>query len=129
MEVNDKSKEFMDEVTKDLVKKFTKAGIYFTSALRGHLNVAQPYKRSERGNYKGSSPSAPGQFPKKLSGSLQKSMTWDLDKKKLVLTCGSNLKGYPSILQHGNKYIQSRPWLTLGFDLEQATISKIITGK
>jgi hypothetical protein len=113
----------------ELVKNMTKAGLYFTSKLRGYLNKSQPYKRSKDGlKYKGKNPSAPGDFPHKLSGQLSKSMTWNLDKGKLVLTVGSNLKGYPSFLETGTRRMQARPWLTLGWNREKNKIGTMITG-
>ncbi len=63
MPVSDNSRQFAADVNRDLVKRFTKAGVYFTSKLRGYVNTAQPYTRSPSGHYHGMAPSAPGQFP------------------------------------------------------------------
>lgn len=119
--------DFMGSVQRDLAKRFTKAGVYFTSKTRGYLNVAQPYKRAASGRYHGLAPSSPGEFPRKLSGELQRSITWNLDKQKMVLTVGTNLKGYPGFLQTGTKWLRPRPWLSLSFDKEKATLGKILT--
>ncbi len=125
----DSPDSFMAMFRRDAEKNLTKAGIYFVSQLRTELNVAQPYTRSPAGNYHGRNPSAPGNFPHKLSGGLQKSITWKLDKPNLVLTVGSNLGGYPKFLQLGTKSMQPRPWLTLSWGRHEAKITSIVTGK
>ncbi len=122
------SNKFFTDVEKELHKRLTKIGVYFTSQERGFLNVSQPYKRSGN-NYKGLDPSSPGDFPKKLSGQLQKSMTWELNKKELSVTCGSNLKPYPAYLESSTKWMQARPWLTLGFEKTKDQLGKIAVGK
>lgn len=127
--INIRMPDFENKVFAELTKRFTKAGIYYVSKLRGYLNVSQPYKRSRTtGRHRGLSPSRPGQYPKKLSGQLQRSMTWTLDKSKLVLTCGSNLAGYPSFLQTGTRFMRPRPWLSLSWQAERGKIGKIIVG-
>jgi len=128
MAIKDTSRQFTEDVQRDMVKKFTKAGLNFVSKLRGYVNTGQSYKRSGS-KLRGFGPSAPGQFPHKLSGQLARSITWMLDKKKFVLTVGSNLKGYPSFLETGTKFMKSRPWLSKGFGLEKDTIVKILAGK
>jgi hypothetical protein len=62
------------------------------------------------------------------TGQLQKSITWELDKRKLVLTVGSNLRGYPSYLQKGTGRMKPRPWLTLSWAKDQDRIGKLLTG-
>lgn len=126
--IKDTSRQFIGELDRDLVKRFTKAGLYYTSKLRGLLNTGQPYRKDGL-KLVGLSPSVPGGYPKKLSGQLQRSITWTLDKKRFVLTVGSNLKGYPSFLEMGTKLMKPRPWLSKSFDQERATITKILTGK
>ena len=122
--------DFLHLTESELAKNMTKAGIYFTSKVRGYLNVSQPYKRTSGGGHIGLDPSLPGEFPKKLSGQLMRSITWKLDRQKMELTVGTNLKGYPSFLQLGTSIMKPRPWLTKSFDLEKDAIGRIIvTGK
>jgi hypothetical protein len=84
--------EFLKVATADLVKRFDTAGVYFTSKTRGYLNTGQASRRTASGGHVGLNPSAPGRFPHKLSGQLQRSITWKVDKAKLIpgsthLTC------------------------------------------
>ncbi len=120
--------KFMTDFMKDAAKNFTKAGIYFTSQLRTELNVAQPYKRSSGGRYRGLNPSRPGGYPHKLSGQLQKSITWKLDNKTMTLEVGSNLKPYPAMLESGTRYMKPRPWLSLGWEQNKLKVIQIATG-
>lgn len=121
---------FLRMTTAELQKGFTKAGVYFTSKTRGYLNTSQPYQRTKRtGRHIGLAPSRPGEFPRKLSGQLQRSITWTLDKKKLVLTVGSNLQEYPSMLETGTRFMRPRPWLTLAFAKEKNKIGRTIAGR
>lgn len=119
--------QFYGDVQKELVKRFTKAGVTWVSAMRGHLNTAQTYDKAPSGKYHGHNPSLPGQFPHKLSGQLQKSMTYEVDQNKLVLTVGTNLQPYPAYLQTGTGIMKPRPWLSLGWELEESKVVRILT--
>jgi hypothetical protein len=120
--------DFLNMVDAELTKRFTKAGVFFTSKMRGFLNRSQPYHRTPSGGTVGLDPSSPGEFPKKLTGQLQRSITWTVTQKPLTLTVGSNLAGYPKYLQLGTTLMSPRPWLTLGFDKTQDEIGRIIAG-
>lgn len=122
--------DLLTKTKAELEKGFVRAGLHFVSSLRVALNVDQPYRRSKRtGRYRGLSPSAPGQYPRKLSGQLMRSITYQFDKSKMELTVGSNLVGYPSFLQSGTRFMQARPFLSLSWASEQSTIGKLILGK
>ena len=114
-------------MTRDINARMVRAGVYLTSKIRTYLNVSQRYRRTVRGNHIGLSPSAPGQFPKKLSGQLQKSITYEFDRARLMLTVGSNLKGYPSYLMTGTQRMKPRPWLSLAWEAEVNNVAKILT--
>ncbi len=118
------------KLTQDqLAKNFQKAGVYFVSKEREFLNRDQQYKRYASGKHKGLNPSKPGEFPKKLTGQLQRSITWSFDRPKMTLIVGSNLKPYPSLLQTGTRFMAARPWLSLGFDKVRDRMGRIIIGK
>jgi hypothetical protein len=120
--------DFVNMVDAELARRFAKAGVFFTSKLRGFLNRSQPYHRTPSGGTVGLDPSLPGEYPKKLTGQLQRSITWTVTKKPLVLTVGSNLKGHPKYLQLGTTLMKPRPWLTLGFDGTKDQMGRIIAG-
>lgn len=119
---------FLGDVQKELVKRLTKAGVFYVSQLRGSLNTSQEYTKYGS-RLKGHGPSLPGQYPHKLSGQLMRSITWNVDKKNMVLTVGSNLDGYPSFLETGTQWMAPRPWLSLSFAAEKDQLGKIIAGK
>ena len=113
---------------KELHKRLVKVGVYFASKERQYLNVSQPYKRSASGKrLRGLDPSQPGEFPRKLSGQLQRSITWRVEKDSVIV--GSNLRGYPSYLETSTRFMAARPWLSLGFDREKDNMARILVGK
>ena len=121
--------DFESKILAELQKRFVKAGVYFTSRLRVALNQSQTYTRSKRtGKHHGQDPSKPGQYPHKLSGQLQRSITWRFDKNVMTLTVGSNLAGYPSYLELGTRFMRPRPWLSLGWDAEKGKLTRIVVG-
>lgn len=128
--INWHGQDFLRLTESELAKNMTLAGMYFTSKVRGFLNVSQSYKRTPDGGYIGLAPSLPGEFPKKLSGQLMRSITWKLDRQEMVLTVGTNLKGYPKFLETGTSFMKPRPWLSLAFGKEKDNIGRICaTGK
>lgn len=128
-EIRWKIDPFLGAVNKELEKRFVSAGVYFVSKTRGYLNTSQPYRRTRSGGHVGLDPSKPGQFPHKLSGQLQRSVTWKFDKSKMVLTVGFNLKGYPKYLETGTKDMRPRPTLKLSWGKEKNNMGRILTGK
>jgi hypothetical protein len=112
-------------------KNLDKAGLYLVSSWRQYANNPQPYKRyagKKAVYYKGLNPSAPGQFPHKLTGQFQRSLTYKVDKKALTLEVGSSLAGYPMFLQFGTKWMQPRPWLTIAWERDKDHVGKILLG-
>ena len=120
---------FLKLTQDELAKNFVKAGVYFVSQQRQFLNRDQPYRRAPSGRHTGFDPSLPGEFPRKLTGQLMRSVTWSFDKSKMALTVGSNLKPYPAILQSGSSFMEPRPWLSLGFAQVRERVGQIIVGK
>ncbi len=124
--------KFIGDLKKDLAKNLTKAGLYFVGKLREAVNRSQPYKKYVGATtviYKGLSPSLPGEDPKKITGELQKSMAYKVDKASMILYVGSALDkaGY---LQEGTSKMAARPFLTNTINKEKAAITSIIlTGK
>lgn len=120
----------LNKVTSDTAGRMTKAGIYFVGRLRQAVNTGQEYKRYKGKHgiyYHGLNPSKPGEMPHKLTGQLQRSITWKLDKANLVLTVGSGLD-YAGYLQTGTKKMKSRPWLSRTWSNEKAKVTSIILG-
>lgn len=115
---------FLENRRKDLVKGMTEAGVYWVSQERGFLNRDQPYTRKGK-KYHGKAPSRPGEFPKKLSGQLQRSITFYVDKENLTLRLGSSLAGYPRFLNEGTRFMA--PWLSMGYAQTAPRLAALIT--
>ena len=121
--------EFLKQTQDELARNFVKAGVYFVSQTRQSLNVDQPYRRAASGKHHGLSPSLPGEYPRKLTGQLMRSVTWSFDRGRMSLTVGSNLRPYPALLQSGTQFMAARPWLSLGFAQVRERMGQIILGK
>ena len=124
---------FASKVQGNLQQNLKKAGFFGVNQLKRALNRTQPMRtyRSRQGIvYVGLSPSLPGEYPKKLSGKLQRSMAFTVVGD--VLTIGSTLTkpNYPRFLQNGTRKMAARPWMTLFWKAHSTVIGRIIlTGK
>jgi hypothetical protein len=122
---------FASLIRADLERNLDKCGLFLVSSWRALANTSQQYKRyagSKGVYYKGLNPSSGGQFPHKLTGQFQRSLTYSLDKRTLTLEVGSSLAGYPMFLQFGTGKMEPRPWLTLGWDRDRDEAGRIILG-
>ena len=79
---------------------------------------------------KGHHPSVPGAFPSVDSGTLRRSVTYQVDEKNLVGYVGSNLKDppYGAFLEYGTSRMKPRPWLKPATEKSKETIEKILAG-
>jgi phage gpG-like protein len=72
----------------------------------------------------GANPSAPGNPPHKQTGTLQRSIAWELVGLKARV--GSNIK-YSRHLELGTTHMAARPYLIRGLNEMQAQIAAILT--
>ena len=82
---------------------------------------------------KGHHPSIPGAFPSVDSGTLRRSVTYQVDEKNLVGYVGSNLKdppygAYLEKAEYGTSRMKPRPWLKPATEKSKETIEKIMAG-
>ena len=112
-------------IEKELHKRFQKVGITFVSYLRTKLNRYQD-TRTYGVRKIGLNPSKPGEYPKKQSGDLLKSITFNYDKDTFTCNVGSNLQPYPKLLQTGTPTMAPRPWLSRGYNELKLKIGDII---
>lgn len=115
------------EINSIIGKRVKAATIYFSGQLKKEVSR----KQATRGTglrKRGLNPSAPGNFPKMVSGRFRSSIAWEYDKDRKVGRVGSD-----SIvafwLEFGTKKMKRRPWLTLGILKYRRFIRKIITGQ
>ena len=101
-------------------RRLTLAAMSLQKFIRENLSVDQPkYKpkkhktRPRKGpaKYIGLSPSRPGEYPKRLSGQLLRSISWE-NVGKGVRRVGTNLR-YGRWLETGTRKMLRRPWLSL----------------
>jgi hypothetical protein len=99
----------IQDLEKEVVKALHKAGAMCVSELRTNLNNAQPYQKYGS-RFVGLDPSKPGDFPKKLSGQLLKSVAYSVDEQELSVTTGTAIE-HGKFLELGTSRMQPRPWL------------------
>ncbi len=113
----------IEALKREVNKSLHKAGVMLVSDIRKNLNTAQPYVR--RGSsFRGMEPSRPGDFPRKLSGQLLKSIAYVVDEVNMVLTVGTNIK-YGRFLEFGTRRMTARPWLLRTYQAAQQKIAAL----
>ena len=120
--------QFLDQLQKRIAGNLEKAAIHLVNQIKVKLNRSQPYKisRGKKGVwYKGEDPSTPGTPPKKVRGDLQRSISYEMDGKKLTVKVGSN-SPYSRPLELGTQDIEPRPFLRSTLDEEKDKVSQII---
>lgn len=117
----------IEELRKEVNKSLHKAGVLLVSDIRKGLNVAQPYVR--RGSaFRGLEPSRPGEYPRKLSGQLLKSVAYVVDEAQMILTVGTNQR-HGKFLEFGTKHMKPRPWLLRTFEAAKDKIASLFGAK
>ena len=121
---------FSTDIQRHLERGLTKAGIHLVNHFRQKLNRGQPYRRYATPSglkYIGLDPSKPGEYPKKLSSQLIKSVAFSVNKPALTMQAGSAIP-WAAWLEQGTTRMAPRPWLTLTWQTEQAAVAKIVLG-
>ncbi len=121
---------FVKEMEAELGKRLEKAAIHLTNKIKLKLNVSQPYhisKGKAGKHYKGLDPSQPGQPPKKITGHLQRSITYEMAADKQSAKVGTNLL-YGAVLELGGSKVAPRPYLRSTLIEEASAIEKILGG-
>jgi phage gpG-like protein len=72
--------------------------------------------------------SQPGEFPRKQTGRLRATITYEVDTDLMVARVGTNLK-YGKFLELGTRRMAPRPYLRKTLMAEQATIARLLAGK
>lgn len=111
------------EISEQVIKNLDAAAIYLTSKVKQNINESQPYKKYGKFR-KGLDPSKPGEFAKKVSGFLQKSIAWERESDN-IRRVGSNVK-YGKYLEFGTSKMGARPSLNKTLADEQEQLMKIL---
>jgi phage gpG-like protein len=76
---------------------------------------------------RGRAPSAPGEYPRKLTGQLRRNIGVENDPTALVSRVGTNVV-YGRHLELGTKRMRRRPWMTMAVQEMSTTIRQILGG-
>lgn len=113
-------------------KRLNKAAMWLQTFIREKLSEDQPKVRvkakgKKAGYFRGFSPSLPGRYPKRLSGQLVRSISWEAGSG--YARVGTNLR-YGRWLETGTRRMARRPWLTLACQAAKMQLSAILnTGR
>ncbi len=116
-----------DYYRKEIIDRLNKLGFTVVSELRKNLNRDQPYIRSGA-RFRGRWPSKPGEYPKKLSGALLKSIAFGVDERELSVTVGTNQR-HGRYLQFGTRNMRPRPFLSLMAGYIRGVTKKLFGGQ
>lgn len=139
---------FANDLEKQLGDNLERAAIFVTEKVKERLNHSEPYKKStneaiitrkggktvdkqkrEADNkgvyYYGLDPAQPGDAPKKITGSLQRSIAYEMSAKRDEAFVGSNLE-YAFYHEVGGPKMPARPFLVPTLLENEDTIAKII---
>lgn len=113
--------------------RFDKAARTLRDYIREKLsvpNVVIGWNRMKYGPIKGtrgSQPSKPGEYPRKLTGNLRRNVQSETDREALVARVGTNVP-YGKYLELGTRKMLPRPWLSRGLTEIWSTLRKIVGG-
>ena len=132
MSVEWKGDQFVHDLEKHLGDNLEKAAIFFKEKVKEALNRSQDYERyvGKAGiYYHGNDPSHQGEAPKKITGSLQRSIAHAMSADRKQAFVGSNVD-YALWLELGTSKMQARPFLRPTLEGVRDDIAKIIaTGR
>ena len=129
--------EAIRRINATMVQRLKGAAMYVRGEARKNISRGQPtrlthgmQRHDEMGRFTkrgasrrvGLDPSAPGEFPKKVTGQLRRRVVWEVDEHKLTARVGTNLP-YGKWLEVGTRLMKARPWL-LRTVLERASFVK-----
>jgi HK97 gp10 family phage protein len=121
--------EFLRAMEKQLADNLEKAAVYFKGQVKDKINRSEPYTRyvGDHGiYYTGQDPSAPGEEPKKITGTLQRSITHRMSEDRRHAFVGSNID-YAAYLEMGTSKMAARPYLRSTLIEESDVLVSIVT--
>jgi hypothetical protein len=126
-----KGQEASTIVFADVGNRVNAAGRWFRDQLRGSVSIpnislnaaGKPIKGT-----RGSQPSAPGEYPRKVTGWLRKNIQSEYSRANLTSRVGTNVP-YGKWLETGTSRMAARPWMSLGLRDFTAGIRTILQGK
>jgi len=98
------------QIKLDLIDKLDFAGLIALDNAQKIVGRDQPRGKTKSGERIGLDPSTPGTPPKRVTGNLQRSINWDLDRNLVIGRIGTPLR-YGKHLQLGTRTVAPRPWL------------------
>ena len=111
--------EFQRQVHEQWAKNIEAAAIHVKGEIKRSLRI---------GNKDGTSPSAAGDPPRRVTGRLSGSIAHEVDRKKLIGRVGTNVL-YAKFLELGTRKMAARPFIRLGLENARHAIARILAGR
>jgi len=129
VQVNWRGTQFGRSVGNEMERRMGRAVQFLRGETIKGLIRTQPTARSGR-SLVGLAPSAPGEFPKRVTSRLFTSISAvvERDARGIVGFYGTNVKDYPLALEFGTSTIKARPFLRPPFFNNKPTIKRILVG-
>jgi hypothetical protein len=117
--------EIASKIKGTMLDRLDFAGITLMNEARDLISRSQP--RSGKGARKvGLDPSRPGTPPKRVTGTLHRSVFWALDRQRGKGRVGTPLK-YGLFLELGTSKMAARPWMITALRNKREAIKRILS--
>jgi len=122
-----RGRQFFKKTKAEQAIRMGRAVLFVQGQTKQLLNRSQPLKRLSSGIRVGLDPSKPGEPPKRVEGSLLKSITTQVEitSKRIIGRVGTNIE-YARFLELGTTRIRQRPFLRPALKRSKPAIKKIL---
>ena len=124
-----RGRKFFEKTKVESTIRMQQAVLFVQGQTKQILNRSQPLKRLPSGIRVGLDPSKPGEPPKRVEGSLLRSITTQVEvtAQRIIGRVGTNIE-YARFLELGTSRIRQRPYLRPALRKSQPALKKILTG-
>ena len=122
-----RGKKVFGRTKAETVIRMGQAVLFVQGQTKQLLNRSQPLRTLSSGIRVGLDPSKPGEPPKRVEGSLLRSITTQVEvtTKKIIGRVGTNIS-YARFLELGTSRIRQRPYLRPALSKSQPALKKIL---
>ena len=123
-----RGRKIFEKTKAESIIRMGQAVLFVQGQTKQILNRSQPLRRLPSGIRVGLDPSKPGEPPKRVEGSLLRSITTQVEvtTKRIIGRVGTNIS-YAPFLELGTSRIRQRPFLRPALRKSTPTIKKILT--
>jgi len=122
-----RGRQFFEKTKAEQAIRMGRSVLFVQGQTKLLLNRSQPLKTQQSGLRVGLDPSKPGEPPKRVEGSLLKSIATEVEVKgkRIIGRVGTNIS-YAPFLELGTTRIRQRPFLRPALKRSKSAIKKIL---